>query len=265
MPLRSIACFLALALCWAQLALAQEEPAVDEQPVRVGYIEFPPYSYTDPKGEARGDLIDLFKLLVQRAGYRSVFIEYPSFRLFKAMESGQLEMCPSLVRHPVMRPYTLRSRYLIVSLKLNLYYKDKPPPMPLEKLRNRRLLTIQGLVYPGSPLEPLAADPTNGIVRVTAPTHQAAAQMMHLQRADYLLDYKDPAETGFQESGLPVLPSVPVLQQDFTIAYSRRSPRAEQLRDDLDRMLDELRARGELPKRFADIAPYKVDAGSSPK
>ena len=235
---------------WA-LAETPERP-----PVLIGYIEFPPYSYTDEQGRPAGHLLEFFDRVAQRAGYRTQFVEYPSYRLFRSMESGLIEMSPSLVHHPVMSPYTLSSRYLIARVLLNLYYQDRPPPPHPTDLRNARILLIQGLVYPGSPLTAVAQDPANGLVMSTAPTHKAAAQMMHLQRADYLLNYQDPAEAGFAEANLPVPPYVTLVQQDFTMAFSLASPRARQLRDDFDEAIDELRAAGQLPTKYREIAPY---------
>ncbi|WP_372874418.1 substrate-binding periplasmic protein [Pseudomonas sp.] len=230
----------------------------------MGYLEFPPYTYTDEQGQPAGHLLDFLQLVAQQAGYRTQFTEYPTNRLFKSMETGQIEMSPSLIRHPLMSAYTLRSRYLVARVMLNLYYKDHPPPAQLEDLRDVRVLRIQGLRYPGSPLAALARKPANGIVLVTAPTHVAAVQMMELHRADYLLDYLDPAEAAFKESKLPVLPSVTLLQQDFTIAYAMASPRASQLRDDLDRAIDQLRAKGALPERYDEVFPYDSEVVSPP-
>lgn len=259
MPPKLLTWLLATALCCVQLPLQAGE-APSQAPIRVGYIAFPPYSYTDAQGQPGGHLLDFFRLLAQQAGYQTQFLEYPSYRLFKSMEQGLIEMSPSLIRHPVMSQYTLRSRYQVARVLLNLYYKDQPPPASLEQLRNTRLLRIQGLVYPGSPLAALAADPANGIEQISAPTHQAAAQMMHLGRADYLLDYQDPAEAGFRDSQLPLLPHVTLLQQDFTIAYSLASPRARQLRDDLDRAIEELQAKDQLPEHYRAVFPYATDA-----
>jgi polar amino acid transport system substrate-binding protein len=262
---RLLTWLIATIICCAQMALAEEASVERQAPIRVGYIEFPPYTSTDSQGQAVGELIDLIRLLAQRAGYRANFIEYPSFRLFKAMEAGQIEMAPSLLNHPVMQRYTLLSRYLIVQVKLNLYYQEKLSPWSLDDLHDSRLLLIQVLVYPGSPLTSLAKDPAWGIARSTAPNHLAAVQMMHLQRAEYLLDYQDPAEAAFSESGLPLLPHTTLLQEDFTFAYSKRSPRARQLRDDLDRTLEQLLQRGDIPQRFTGIVPYKAgDISQSP-
>jgi polar amino acid transport system substrate-binding protein len=261
---RLLAAALAVTLYCAQLTVAQAAAAAGEPPIRVGYIEFPPYSYTDEHGHPAGHLLDFLQLVAQQAGYRTLFTEYPSYRLFKSMETGQIEMSPSLIRHPLMSTYTLRSRYLVARVMLNLYYKDRPPPAQLEDLRDVRVLRIQGLSYPGSPLAALARKPANGIVLVTAPTHVAAVQMMELRRADYLLDYLDPAVAAFRERKLPVLPSVTLLQQDFTIAYAMASPRARQLRDDLDRAIDQLRAKGALPEQYDEVFPYDSEASPPP-
>ena len=264
MPTTLLTCLLAATLYCVQLPLAQAAPPAKPPPIRAGYIEFPPYSYTDEQGRPTGHLLEFLRLVAQQAGYRTHFVEYPSYRLFKSMESGLIEMSPSLVQHPLMSAYTLRSRYRVARLTLNLYYNDRPPPAQLDRLRDIRLLRIQGLTYPGSPLAALAREPANGIVLVTAPTHLAAAQMMHLHRADYLLDYQDPMEAAFKESQLPILPSVTLLQQDFTIAYATASPRAQQLRDDLDRAIDQLRARGALPEQYGEVMPYPREAVGPP-
>ena len=262
--LKLLTSLLVATLYCVQAPLLQAAPAAQQAPIRVGYIEFPPYSYTDKQGQPAGHLLEFFELVAQRAGYRTQFIEYPSYRLVKTMESGLVDISPSLVQHPVMSQYTLRSRYLVARVLLNLYYLDQPPPAQLEELRNTRLLLIQGLVYPGSPLAAVAENPANGVLTSTAPTHKAAAQMMHLRRADYLLNYQDPAESGFEEADLPVLPYVTLLQQDFTMAFSQESPRARQLRDDFDSAIDALKAEGRLPEKYRAIFPY-TDAAPQPQ
>ena len=263
LPPKRFAWLLTAILAGIPLPWARAEVAA-QPPVRVGYIDFPPYSYTDERGQPAGHLLEFFEQVAQRAGYRTQFIEYPSYRLFKTMENGSIDMCPSLIRHPVMSQYTLRSRYLIARVLLNLYYQGQPPPTQLDELRNARVLLIQGLVYPGSPLAVVAENPANGVLTSTAPTHRAAAQMMYLQRADYLLDYQDPAESGFREAGLPVLPHVTLLQQDFTMAFSQASPRARQLRDDFDGAIEALRAAGQLPEKYRAIFPYADEAQDPP-
>lgn len=258
MPLKRLIVLLAL-LYGTQMPLAQAATPEQQPPIRVGYIEFAPYTYTDAQGQPAGELIEFLRLVAQRAGYQTHFIEYPSYRLFKSMETGQIELCASLIRHPVMEAYSLRSRYRVAQIKLNLYYKDQPQPPQMDKLRNTRLLLIQGLVYPGSPLTALSQDPSNGVTLARAPTHQAAVQMMHFKRADYLLDYQAPIEAAYQATRLPALPFVTVLQQDFTLVYASISPRAKQLRDDLDSTMEQLRVQGQLPESFRDIAPYATE------
>lgn len=255
MPLKRLILLLAL-LCGT---LAQAAPPEQPPPIRVGYIEFAPYTYTDAQGQPAGELIEFLRLVAQRAGYQTQFLEYPSYRLFKSMKTGQIELCASLINHPVMAAYSLRSRYRVAQIKLNLYYKDQPQPPRMEALRDTRLLLIQGLVYPGSPLAALSQDPANGVILARAPTHQAAVQMMHFKRADYLLDYQTPTEAAFEAARLPALPFVTVLQQDFTLAYAQASPRARQLRDALDSAMDQLRAQGQLPEKFRGIAPYAIE------
>lgn len=234
--------------CLALPASAAQEAAGDPA-IRAGYIEFPPYSYTDQHGQAAGDMVDLVKLLAQRSGHRVAFTHYPSFRLFRTLESGQVELWAAVYNHPVLLPHVLQSRYRLTRLKLNLYYLSMEAPQLPQALRNSRLLVMQGFVYPNSPLTPYIQDPSYNISTIQAPTHDAALQMLHLQRADYLLNYQDPME----QTALPAPPYVTVLEQDFTFAYSKRSPRAQRLRDDFDQALAQLKAAKQLPARFKAV------------
>jgi polar amino acid transport system substrate-binding protein len=209
--------------------------------IRAGYIEFPPYSYTDQHGEAAGDLINLIKLLAQRNKLQVEFSQYPGFRIFKTLESGQVELWATAYNHPLLK-HALQSRYRL-GLNLNLYYLGNVAPKLPQALRNKRLLLIQGFAYPGSPLTRYTEDPSYNITTITAPTHEAAVQMLHLKRADYLLHYEGPLE----QTTPPVPEHVTVLEQDFALTYSTRSPRAQRLRNDFDRTLRQLKDDKQLP------------------
>lgn len=253
---------LAVLLCPALPAAAQEPASVAEPAIRAGYIEFPPYSYTDPQGQAAGDMIDLVKLLAQRSGHNVEFTHYPSFRLFKTLESGQVEVWAAVLNHPVLLPHILQSRYRIARLKLNLYYLSETAPQLPQDLRSSRLLVLQGFVYPNSPLTPFIEDPAYNISKIQAPTHDAAVQMLHRQRADYLLNYQAPMEQLARASAQPSPASITVLEQDFTFAFARRSPRAERLRDDFDNALQQLKDADELPESFKDVTPHSQSSTS---
>lgn len=256
---RHCAWFLAVLQCLAALsclalpAVAQEPASEAEPAIRAGYIEFPPYSYTDQNGQAAGDMIDLVRLLAQRSGHRVDFTQYPSFRLFKTLESGQVEVWAAVHNHPVLLPHILQSRYLLARLKLNLYYLGQHAPQLPQDLRDSRLLVLQGFVYPNSPLTPYIEEPAYNISKIQAPTHDAAVRMLHLQRADYLLNYQAPMEQLARTSAQPSPASITVLEQEFTFAFSKRSPRAQRLRDDFDSVLQQLKEAGELPESFKDV------------
>lgn len=253
---------LAALLCPVLPAAAQEPASAAEPAIRAGYIEFPPYSYTDPNGQPAGDMIELVKLLAQRSGHKVEFTHYPSFRLFKTLESGQVEVWAAVLNHPVLLPHILQSRYRLARLKLNLYYPGKSAPQLPQDLRGSRLLVMQGFVYPNSPLTPFIEDPAYNISKIQAPTHDAAVQMLHRQRADYLLNYQAPMEQLARVTAQPSPASITVLEQDFTFAFAKRSPRAERLRDDFDNALQQLKAAEQLPENF-DAVELHNQASSS--
>ena len=244
---------LAALTCLALPAAAQEPAAVAEPAIRAGYIEFPPYSYTDQHGQAAGEMIDLVRLLAQRSGHRVEFTHYPSFRLFKTLESGQVEVWAAVLNHPVLMPHIVQSRFRIARLKLNLYYLGKKAPQLPQDLHDSRLLMLQGFVYPNSPLTPYIEDPAYHISKIQAPTHDAAVQMLHLQRADYLLNYQDPMDQLARATAQPSPASITVLEQDFTFAFAKRSPRAQRLRDEFDSALQQLKDTEQLPEGFKAV------------
>lgn len=230
-----------IALLYLALPATAAE-VLTEPAIRAGYIEFPPYSYTDQHGQAAGDLIELIKLLAQRNKLQVEFTQYPGFRIFKTLESGQVELWATAYNHPLLN-HALQSRYRL-GLNLNLYYLGNDAPKLPQALRNRRLLLIQGFAYPGSPLTRYTEDPSYNITTITAPTYAAAVQMLHLKRADYLLHYEGPME----QTTPPVPAHITVLEQDFALTYSTRSHRAQRLRDDFDRTLQQLKQDKQLPE-----------------
>lgn len=233
-----------IALLYLALPATAAAEALTEPAIRAGYIEFPPYSYTDQHGQATGDLIELIRLLAQHNKLQVEFTQYPGFRIFKTLESGQVELWATAYNHPLLK-HALQSRYRL-GLNLNLYYLGNDAPRLPDALRNKRLLLIQGFAYPGSPLTRYTQDPSYNITTITAPTYAAAVQMLHLKRADYLLHYEGP-----MEQTMPPIPAhITVLEQDFALTYSTRSPRAQRLRDNFDRTLQQLKKDRALPERY---------------
>lgn len=243
---------LALLPCLVLFASA-EQVAATEPAIRAGYIEFPPYSYTDENDQAAGDIVDLVNLLAQRAGHRVEFHVGPNLRVFKSLESGQVEVWATVVNHPMVGPHVLQSAYRIARLKLNLYYRGTNVPQLPYALRGSRLLLMQGFVYPNSPLTAYIEDPDYRVSKSQAPSHSAAIQMLRRGRADYLLNYQTPMEQALGETDQPLPPHVVVLEQDFTLVFSKRSPRAQLLRDDFDRALKQLKDSDQLPEKFRDL------------
>ncbi len=69
-------------LTWPTLA----SPAQDMRPViRVGFYDFPPYSYEDRQGRAQGSLLALTQRLLEQAGYRAELRMLPVARLYAGL------------------------------------------------------------------------------------------------------------------------------------------------------------------------------------
>ena len=74
-------------LCLSSLGVASERTLV-----RFAYLEFPPFSYTDDQGQARGEIIVIIRQLLQQAGYPAEFRSLPGARLYKGLVDGSIQM-----------------------------------------------------------------------------------------------------------------------------------------------------------------------------
>ena len=72
-------------LTWPTLA----SPAQDTRPViRVGFYDFPPYSYEDRQGRAQGSLLALTQRLLEQAGYRAELRMLPGIYWHRITEAA---------------------------------------------------------------------------------------------------------------------------------------------------------------------------------
>ena len=175
-------------LTWPTLA----SPAQDTRPViRVGFYDFPPYSYEDRQGRAQGSLLALTQRLLEQAGYRAELRMLPVARLYAGLQNGSVHVWPGAPGKPELQGYTLESRHHLGHIGLHLYFRaDTAPPALPHGLTGRGLILISGYSY-WAPYSQWLTDPSLQLQLHRTSSHAAALAMLQRQRGDFILDYQD--------------------------------------------------------------------------
>lgn len=167
----------------------------------VGYYDFSPVMYGDSHGVTRGEMAELTRLVLRRAGYRPRFRRLPSARLYTALKSGSVDIWLGAPGKPELRAHTRESAHSLGRVDLNLYHRaDTPTPRIPESLVGQGVIVINGYSYWPS-VNQLLQDPALDIRLLRTATHESALAMLRYRRADYLLDYQLPAEQARRDQG----------------------------------------------------------------
>jgi polar amino acid transport system substrate-binding protein len=240
--------FFCLLLCSALLcgsSLAQDAQPSLAPLVKVGYYEFPPYTYTDAEGRPRGATLVLMQRLLEKAGYRGEFRGLPGARLYAGLRDGSVHLWPGATGKEELRAHVLESRSVLGEIDLALYRRpDMPPPKLPEDLAGRGVIVISGYTY-WKPYSDWLQDPTLKVQVHRTSSHGAALEMLQRHRGDFLLDYPVPVEQARRRLGIDAVPHQILQRLTAKMIISNKAPNAEVLRDALDRAYEQLQADGE--------------------
>ena len=159
----------------------------------LGYIEFPPFTYTADTGEAKGILIDLAANVFPKAGYEFRAVSYPVKRLVKNIINGGVDIWMGLKTLPELKDTTYAGNMILAKLVLNAYtVKKNPPILKKEDLYGCSIIILRGYSYGGwiNYIE----NSENKVRYTQFDNHEAAFRMLKSGRVDYLLDYEQPSE-----------------------------------------------------------------------
>lgn len=250
---RSIALGFVLVLLLPNIAWTDHlPPAVDERELEVGYVEFPPYEYTNEQGEAAGILIDLTRDILERAGYQARFHPLPTARLYLYLKQGKIHLWPGLRNIPSLQEHVLESSFSPIEAKLNAWFLDGTPPITnIDDMRGYRVIVIAGYTYSG--LLYHLRDANNKFKTITTPTHRSALQMLELGRGDYLLDYVDPIREELNQTPIHNLKSAPLISQKGAFLISRQVPHAARIHHNIEDAFRALYAEGLIKQKYPTV------------
>jgi len=190
------------------------------EPVKVAYVDFPPYTHT-VKGQAAGAFIELARAVLDDLGLQYEFIEMPVARIYSEMGNGGTHMWLGAPGAPSMEGKIITGTTDIGSIRLNLYGLSGDKPPTLLELRNTSLITIQGYVYGGriNQLKTLV-----GVRLLPTASHRTAFLMLKSGRAPYVLGYHMPVSLILPGIGINGLEVTNVVSTPSKVNLSLRAP-----------------------------------------
>lgn len=236
----------ALCLC---LFLALTKPAIaDDLPVLVfGYIEFPPYYYTDENGEAKGHLIDLAYELAAKAGYSIKTVPQPTKRALRSVASGEIDLWFGLSTIEVYKDHVLISDHPIDRLELRAYSTKAISQFhDHHDLVGKNVVILRGYSYGG--LLDFIEDPKNNIDLMRVTSHAQALKVLETRKMDYMLDYARIVESAREEYPIKVLYSRVLYTLDVHITLSKKLHDAKGVMTKLQNAFLQLPSKKLVPK-----------------
>ncbi len=222
-----------LAICILALLISQgsngEARATQTKPLKIVYTEFPPYTYTDHHGEAKGYFVELISELLQQRKIPYTFSSHPTSRIHFQLKSGEADIylgpqgVPDLQQH--IRSVPLPSAFTI---RLFLWRKPNTLHAPtLAALNNQSLVVINGFGY-GGILQQLDAQ-KNNVKIIRSNSHGNALKMLISGRVDYLLDYLQPVNNELINHPDTNLLKQPILNIEVAFIVSRQTTNSREL------------------------------------
>lgn len=239
--------FFVLLACLS-LGFAINSAHADQQidPHEFGYIELPPFGYTDDNGEIAGYLADLSRVIFERLERPVHYRELPASRLYHQIRAGDTAMTMGPKGLDQLSDAAHESSEPAVELTLSLYRRsDTPSLTSLEQLRGKRVVLMQGYSY--GKLVRFFEEEAEDMQLIEARTHTQALEMLRRERADYLLSYQTPVDTVKARNGVSGLSSDVVGRVPIHLFVSHQVPDGQQIVQEWDRELADLRQTSQLP------------------
>ena len=237
---------LATALVAVALVLIPLGRGEAAEPVRLGYVEFPPFTYTDSEGAAQGSLIEMVGKVAADAGVLLAFTGAPADRLFRAIADGSLNLFMGVTSPREFVGTTLVGDSVVARIELDAYAMDETPAVHRpEDLAGRSVIVIKGYSYNG--WRPFLEDPANAIIRLEVDSAEQALSALRGRRGQVLLEYTLPMRLALAGRTLPNLKSTQISVVDAHFVLSKRTPDAAAVLARLEASFKRLREAGALP------------------
>lgn len=232
---RALKLLVVAGFCLPWTAYAQSHP-----PLEYGYPEQTARVFTTAQLQPDGNVPGFLTELLDRAGIPWHSTSYPAARLMRNLQSGETQL-GLLVRNSLLNECCLYSKTSFWRDDLRVYWQgDKPAIVNRDDLKGKSVVGLAGFSYGG--VVDFLKNPANGIDYSTAESHDSAFAMLKAGRADYLLDYSEPAEKeALIRTPLPNLHHATIDVLNVYLVLNKNYPQAQATMDMLERLHAELR------------------------
>jgi len=171
--------------------------ARSSQELVLGYIEFPPFTYTNQHGSADGTLLKEAQKIIEQAGFQVNTIHLPAARLKKHLEIGEVDLWLGIKPPKDLEDKVLLGKQKLSTIRLNLYSLLAKEAIDIADLKGQEVIVIRGYSYGG--VIDYLNDSKNNIKIHETHDHAAAFKMLAKKRANYLLAYQKPSDLALQQ------------------------------------------------------------------
>lgn len=213
--------------------------------LKYGYIEFPPFTYTDSDKKPNGFLVDWASKIFPKAGYQFSSQSFPVLRLADYIVEGKIDVWMGLKTLPQFKGTTYKGAVKITDLVLKAYTKKKIKKIiKKEDLSGSSVIILRGYSYGG--WIQYIKDPKNKVMYIKANKHTSALKMLNAGRADYLLDYKAPCEIAQREVKVEGLKFNTIKALPIYFIVSKKVINGGKVLKDIERIFIKLKKAGQL-------------------
>ena len=196
------------------------------EPVMMGYLHFPPHSYTKD-GRGTGIQLELAHKIFARMGQDYKMVEMPAARLYRALASGFVHIWMGANGVPELAKETIASKIVTGNIRLKLYSMREKMPLSFEALKGQKLIIITGFTYNNKIKRIRSAKMNLTLLETTA--HKTAFLMLNAGRANYLLDYESPSKIATDKMDIKGLSSEMIEDVPLYHIVSKKAPQPEVL------------------------------------
>ncbi|MFE8072571.1 transporter substrate-binding domain-containing protein [Marinobacteraceae bacterium S3BR75-40.1] len=225
-------------------------------PPEFGYIQMPPFGYTDEGGSIQGYLAEIAKAVFDQAGIAPYYNPLPAARLYQNIRKGDTLITMGPKDLVFLRDHALQSARPAITMNISAYHRPETPPVKsLADLKNRHVVIINGYSY--GKLVKALEKPEYNIMLERVRTHDSGLKMAQLGRVDYFIDYRIPADTVIAADGIRGLERETLANVGIHFFVSKACPDAARLMSAIDDAYGTLKQNGQIPQFDPDR--WKLD------
>ncbi len=203
------------------------------QPLKFAFIEFPPATFTNESGKPDGFITDIAVKVSSKAGYDLHIESYPTKRMVSMLVKGDIHFWIGLTTLPRLQGTTLVGNSIVTTIDLCAYTIGKRSPVLSENdLIGKSVIILRGYSYGG--WINFIKNAVNNVDYHETNEHRSALIMLKLNRADYLLDYKNPSEKVLEKYKISNLNFNIISSLECRFVVSKKAPNPDKLLQQLE-------------------------------